>query len=227
MADIDLSFIEDYKTDVLEILQRMQPKYQGLARQPSLIGSKMYWQRYGVLTTQTKARRARLVAEVMDHTRVEMDAVDAYCYTEIDDLDMLKQNVDERRAHARAHIFAMNREKDDYALQQWIAGANATDAGPGDAVSLTLDDLLGLAEVFNQNHVPDDGGRYCAVSPKTWSQLMHFNEFANADYIGSSDLPFNGATAKRWIGIMWFTQSTYNTTDTPEQDKGCSTSDRK
>ncbi len=32
-------------------------------------------------------------------------------------------------------------------------------------------------------------------------------EFANADYVGAADLPWQGTQAKRWLGTLWLPHS--------------------
>lgn len=209
VSTIDTAFVEQYNTDVLHVLQRMEPKFPGMARPGRVNGDTAYWQRYGTLGTQTKVRGARLTATDIAHTRKSVTIADSYVYSEIDDLDLLKINVDERQAYARAHVAALNREKDDVALTAWIAGVGA-DLGPGNGVALALSHALDLMEWFSDNHVPDDGRRFVAVSPKTWSKLLQIDQFANADYLTSAEAgrPFEGATAKRWLTFNWFMHAT-------------------
>jgi hypothetical protein len=62
-------------------------------------------------------------------------------------------------------------------------------------------------ETLGNADVPDDGQRFFVVSHAGWTDLLDVTQFASADYIGSSELPFNGMTAKRWMGFLWFTFS--------------------
>ena len=61
---------------------------------------------------------------------------------------------------------------------------------------------------FGENEVPDDGMRFCFVSHKGWTDLMGIDEFANMDYVMPEQATWaNGATAKRWLGINWVTDT--------------------
>ena len=83
-------------------------------------------------------------------------------------------------------------------------GANATDLGGGSTVTMTVAHMLNVVDAFNEGNIPNDGNRFCMVSAKTWSKMLRFDEFSNADYVGPDRLPFNGLTAKNWAGVFWF-----------------------
>ena len=55
--------------------------------------------------------------------------------------------------------------------------------------------------------MPDDGNRYAIVGWKQGSDLLGIEEFANADYVGTDELPWRGAQAKKWLGTMWMPHS--------------------
>ena len=85
------------------------------------------------------------------------------------------------------------------------ASANIiTDANTG----LTKDKVLEAFETFGENDVPDDGQRFAVVGWKQWSELLKIDEFVNADYIGSDNLPYSSMTqAKMWLGTLWIPHS--------------------
>ena len=55
--------------------------------------------------------------------------------------------------------------------------------------------------------MPDDGQRYAVVGWKQWSELLQIQEFANSDYIGPDELPWQGTQAKKWLGATWMPHS--------------------
>ncbi len=53
----------------------------------------------------------------------------------------------------------------------------------------------------------DDGDRFAIVGWKQWSELLNIAEFANAQFVGEKELPWQGTQAKRWLGSLWFPHS--------------------
>ena len=60
------------------------------------------------------------------------------------------------------------------------------------SLGLTPMKLMELAERFAFREVPEEGERYLLIGPHQWNELMRFQEFANADFVGSEDLPYKG-----------------------------------
>ena len=73
---------------------------------------------------------------------------------------------------------------------------------------MNMTKLLEAFETFGENDVPDDGGRFCIVGWKQWSELLTMDEFVNADYIGAEALPFANITqAKMFLGTIFIPHS--------------------
>ncbi len=201
-STITNAFIEQYNADAHNAYQRHGFKMQRMTRSGTVRAKTVYWQVIGTLTAQDKPRNAMHNFQDMPHSTVSAAMVDKYVPTIIDDLDLLKLNIDERRLHAENHMHALGRWSDEQIRDVMNAGAGST-IGPGNGVALTVDHMLEVPEFFNLAEVPDDGGRFCMVRPKVWSKMLKVDEFSNADYVGTADLPFRGMTAKRWAGVMW------------------------
>jgi len=63
--------------------------------------------------------------------------------------------------------------------------------------------VLAAFEILGGKDVPDDGQRFAIVGWRQWSELLAIEEFANADYVGKDELPWQGAQAKKWLGTLF------------------------
>lgn len=203
VSTIDVAFIEEYNADVHMNFRQMGSRLMNTTRKGSVQAKRVYWQKFGLLAAQSKTRNAQHSFIDPEHTRVFADMADWYVPTLIDDLDLLKLNIDEKRAHAQAHVAALGKKVDDVLLAAMYAGKNATDLGDP-AAAFDFDTAMSIITTFQVNEVPDDGQRFAALHPYAWAQFLKVPEFANADYVGQDMLPFKGGmTAKLWMGVYW------------------------
>lgn len=203
-STIDVAFIEEYNASVHLLYRQMGSRLQNMTRKGTVMAKSVYWQKFGHLTAQTKTRNAQHTFIDPEHTRVKADMADWYVPTLIDDLDLLKLNIDEKNAHVAAHVSALGQKIDEILITAMEAGANATDLGDA-AAAWDYDTFMSVLTTFAVNEVPDDGNRFCGMHPYAWSQALKVPEFANADYVGADRLPFaGGMTAKMWMGTLWF-----------------------
>lgn len=201
-STIDVAFVEEYNASVHILYQQKGSRLQNTTRKGRVEGKSVYFQKFGGLAAQQKTRNAEHVFIDPEHTRVKADMADWYVPTLVDDLDLLKLNIDERGAHQTVHVAALGRKVDEILLAAMTAGA----AGEvGDATKpFGYEMAMRVLTQFSVDEVPDDGDRFCALHPFAWAQFLQVPEFANADYVGADRLPFaGGMTAKMWMGIMW------------------------
>lgn len=203
-TDIDQAFIEQYNADVHHEFAQRGPRLIGMTRKGTVRGKSAIFQKVGgKLVMVNKPRRGTHEFGAVDHDTVKVDMVDKYLPTAVDELDLLKQNIDERRAHAVEHVGAVSRYVDTVILGAIEDGAHA-DVGDA-AAAFGYGHAMRIVNRFQTNEVPDDGQRYCALHPYAWSQFLQVDAFANADYVGAENLPFKGGmTAKMWMGVLWF-----------------------
>lgn len=209
--DIDTAFVSQFESEVHMAYQRMGSKLRNTVRNKSNItGKDTTFQIVGKGTAGTKSRHGNVPVMSLDHTNVTVTLEDYYAADYIDKLDELKINHDERMVVAQSAAGALGRKTDSLITEAMAAATNVTATPAG---SITLPKATAAREHFDTNDVPDDGDRYAAVSPKAWTGLMALNEFSNADYVGTDELPYSsGMTAKRWNGFMWFIFSGLNAT---------------
>lgn len=200
---IDVAFIEEYNADVHMLFRQMGSRLMNMTRKGRVMAKRVYFQKFGLLTAQTKTRNAIHTMQDPAHTQVFADMADWYVPTLIDDLDLLKLNIDEKNAHVRAHVAALGKKTDEI-IRDTIEGGAGQDLGDATA-AFGYGHAMRVVNEFTVNEVPDDGERYCALHPYAWSQLLTVNAFANADYIGPANLPYaGGMQMKEWMGVKWF-----------------------
>mgnify|MGYP006420946919 CR=1 FL=1 len=202
---IEQSFVKHFQSEVHQAYQRQGSKLRETVRSKNNVkGSTTTFQRVGKGAAQTKSRNGQVPTMQIDHTPVECELVDYYAGDWIDKLDELKVNIDERMVVAKAGAYALGRKTDDLIIDALKA---ATQTAGSNADGLTKTKVLTAFETLGQNDVPDDGERYAVIGWKQWSDLLGIQEFANADYVGSEDLPWRGTQAKRWLGTLWMPHS--------------------
>jgi hypothetical protein len=202
---VDQAFVKQFEREVHHAYQRMGSKLRNTIRTKNNVkGSSTVFQKVGGGTASTKARHGKVPVMNVDHSTVEASLKDYYAGDWVDHLDDLKTDSRERDIVASAGAYALGRKTDDLV----IAELDGTSVYAGaDTDGLTKAKVLEAFEILGGNDVPDDGERYAIVGWKQWSDLLDIQEFANADYIGSDDLPWRGTQAKRWLGTLWMPHS--------------------
>jgi Phage capsid protein len=202
---IDQAFVKQFEREVHESYQRQGSKLRPTVRVKSGVqGSSTVFQKVGKGAATTKARHGMVPVMNVDFSAVEAVLVDYYAGEWVDKLDELKTNMNERQVLANAGAFALGRKTDELIIAALQSGQQTT----GDATTrLTKAKVLEAFEMLGANDIPDDGQRYAAIGWKQWSDLLDLPEFANAEFVGSDQLPWRGTQAKSWLGTMWVPHS--------------------
>jgi len=204
---IDQAFIKQFETEVHLAYQRMGSKLRGTVRTSNVTGSTARFQKIGAGAATTKSRHGDVTPMDLVHNYVEATMADYYAPEYIDKLDELKININERQAIAQSAAAALGRKTDEILVTAMDAGANATqihDTGS----ALEVADIISLFETFGSADIPEDGNRYAAMSPAGFADLFNITQFASADYVGDSNLPWaGGATMKEWMSFKFFSTS--------------------
>ncbi len=204
--DISDAFITQFESEVHVAYQRMGSKLRPLGRNiTGVTGSTARFQKVGTGTAVTKARNADVAAMNLTHSSVDVTLSDYYAADYIDRLDELKTNIDERQVVALNAAAALGRKTDELITTALDGTSNTTAHG---SAGINTTKIFGVFESMGENDVPDDGQRYWVVAPDQWTELLAITAFADADFIGSDDLPYKGGmTAKRWLGYVWMVHS--------------------
>lgn len=202
---VDLAFIKNFEAEVHIQYQQMGSKLRNTVRmKDNIIGATTTFQKVGKGTASTKARHGKVPVMNVDHQPVECVLVDYYAGDWVDKLDELKTNINEQQVVAKAGAYALGRKSDELIISQL---ATSTKYAGENSDGLTKEKILAAFELLGEADVPDDGQRFAAVGWKQWSELLNIQEFANADYIGSDELPWKATQAKRWLGTLWLPHS--------------------
>jgi hypothetical protein len=205
---IDQAFIKQFETEVHMAYQRMGSKLRNTVRNVGNVrGSVVRFQKIGSGAASTKTRNGDITGMELAHTNAEATMADFYAAEYIDKLDELKINIDERQAVAMSAAAALGRKTDELLYTAMDSGANATQIADTSG-ALAKADLLTLFETFGSADIPEDGGRYLAMSPAGYADLFNINEFASSDFVGEQNLPFSGGmTMKEFLGFKIFSTS--------------------
>tara|TARA_Y100000361_G_scaffold152185_1_gene171076 strand:- start:1322 stop:2140 length:819 start_codon:yes stop_codon:yes gene_type:complete len=204
-TSISTAFIRQFESDVHVAYQRFGTKLRNtIRRKVQVEGEDVRFQKYGTGTASTKSRHGDVPLMNVSHTTVDCSLTDHYAAEYIDELDMLKTNIEERTLAAQAGAAALGRKTDSLITTAMDATSSTIAHG---SAGLTQAKVFSAFETLGNNDVPDDGQRFFVVSHAAWTDLLGITAFASADFIGSESLPFNGMTAKRWLGFLFFTFS--------------------
>ncbi|MDB5413767.1 MAG: hypothetical protein JWR10_2102 [Rubritepida sp.] len=206
-GSIDQAFVKQFQAEVHLAYQRQGSKLRPTIRSKSDIrGASTVFQRVGRGTATSKSRNGVVPVMNLAYSAVECFLQDHYAGDWIDKLDDLKTNADELAVLAASGAHALGRKTDELVIAALDLGtreAVGTQSGQTDNDGLTRAKVLLAFEMLGETDVPDDGNRYAVVGWKQWSELLTLQEFTNAEYVGTEDLPWKGTQAKRWLGATW------------------------
>lgn len=204
---IDTAFIEQYDADIKLAYQRQGSLLRNtVRRKDNIAANKNYFQKLGTGTATAKGRNGDVVPMNPEHTNVNFTPEDRYAPEYVDSLDDLKTNIDEKDALVKTGVYALGRYTDSQIVTQLdtsttYAGNNTDGMTKAKIQEALFDNLL-------DNDVPDDGYITCVLGWKQWSQLLDIEEFKNADYVTSANLPWIGNhSVKKWLNVLWIPHS--------------------
>lgn len=202
---VENAFVREYEANVHLAYQRMGSKLRNTVRTKNNVkGKSTTFQKVGKGAASTKARHGKVPVMNIDHTPVECLLYDYYAGDWVDRLDEIKTNISEQQVVENAGAYALGRKTDELIVTELDKSTNYAGL---DTDGLTKAKILEAFETLGNADVPDDGERYCVVGWRQWSELLDINEFKNADYVGTDDLPWKGTQAKRWLGTLWMPHS--------------------
>ena len=200
-TDISNAFIKQFERETHEAYQRMGSKLRATVRNKNnVVGASAIFPIVGKGAAQTKSRAGMVPTMNVSHSTVECFLSDYYAGDWVDRLDELKTDIDERQVLANAGAYALGRQTDTLIISSL---SSTTNTAGTNADGLTIQKVMTAFQTLGNNDVPDDGERYAIVGWQQWAQLLEVPEFADADYVGSDELPFNGGQAKHWLGTTW------------------------
>lgn len=208
-SSIDVAFVKDYEADVHEAYQRRGSKLRKTVRnRTGVVGATTTFQKVKKGVATTKARHGQITPMNVEHENAECTLVDYYAGDWSDKLDEAKTNIDERRVLVNAGAYALGRKTDELVINEMnqIGGGSVI---PHGSSNIDLTKILQAMELLGNNDVFEEGRMWAIVPWKEWTVMLEtIQQFADADFIGTDDLPFiNGVEAKRWLGSIWMPHS--------------------
>jgi len=202
---LPVAFVRQYETDVHVAYQRNGSKLRGMVRTKTGVrGSTVQFPKFGTGAATQKSRHGEIVPMNVDHSNVEAVLQDWYAGSWNDQLDNLKTNINERQLLINSGAYALGRRSDKMITDALDSASGVRTIG-NNSEGLTRDKILDAFTQLNEDDVPDDGRRFAIVGAKQWTDLLKIPEFADADYVGDTNLPWlQGATqVKAWLGMWW------------------------
>ena len=207
-TSIDQSFVRQYERDVHHVFQKRGSILRPTVRtKDNVVGTSTTFQKIGKGVATTKARHGKITPMNQSHTPVVCTIGDFYAGDWVDKLDEAKVNHDERMAIAQGGAWALGRKVDEQIITQLDATTQGAITWVYTNSGTVLASLLQSTEALDDNDVPNDGQRYGLLTPRAWAAAMTAEEFASADFVGATGLPFaEGAPVngfKRWMNVLW------------------------
>ena len=198
------SFIRQYEAEVHETYQRMGSLFRNTIRTVNGVnGTSTTFQKVGKGAAVQKTGLNGVITPMsVDHTPIVCTLQDWYAADLVDKLDEKKLAHDERRVIVNAGAFALGRKTDDLIRDELDGTSNTVAATAG----YTLPKIFEAYELLADNDALEGGRLYAAVGAKQWTELMQIDQFVNADFIGSNDLPFvrPGISGRFFLNTTWF-----------------------
>lgn len=200
---VSTAFIKQYEREVHVAYQRMGSRLRNTIRTVNgVTGSSTTFQKVGRGIAGTKDRHGMVPVMNVDHSVVEVILQDFYAGEWVDKLDELKTNVPERQVLSDAGAYALGRKTDELILNAMLSATTSIPVGTSSMTPTKV--LAALTALGNRDVTIDDGKIYMITGWDEWADLMLFDQFASADYVPASELPWagKGMIAKSWSGIM-------------------------
>lgn len=207
---IEEAFIREYEAEAHLKYQRTGSHLRNTIRtKNSVVGKSTTFQIVGKGRAGSKSRHGRVPIMNLAHSNVEVPLTDRYAGEWVDNLDELKINIDERGIAAMSMAYAFGRDTDEFIVEGFDASTNSNNSTSSNSALTTAGAWLPFLENMGNADVPVDGRLYAVVPWRAWSHLMKITEFANADYVPSSEMPWSDAmtTGKRWMGYLFMPYS--------------------
>lgn len=119
-----------------------------------------------------------------------------------DDIRRMSVNAVDAQAKAAANGCALraNRIVLDTLQAAAIGAGNIVGAFAND---FRISDAVRVKEIMDEQGVPDDGGRFCALRANWWNIMSLSEIFSSSDYTGPAMPLMGNGMVRTWLGIHW------------------------
>jgi len=128
---IPVSFVDQFKANILMLSQQKQSKLRGCCRPESVTGDTMFVERLGPKDAQPRgARHGETPVSDAQHSRRKLSMVDYIVPADlIDKPDKLKLLIDPQSSYTQNQVFSLNRQIDDVVIAALYGAAYGGHAG--------------------------------------------------------------------------------------------------
>jgi hypothetical protein len=203
MSNFDTLFITQFETEVFEAFQHKGGTLRTRGRRKTgVTGNECRFPKVdlaGAAKPKTKGGKVPLLDILRD--KVTATLTDYYGADQLDSLDELKTNVDQRGISRDAIVMSLARSEDDVSTAALITGSNAAD-NTATNDSFTTDAIPRLMlETFGEGNAFAGGKMHALISWKAWSDLLAVDSFVNSEYGGDNLLTSEGQRPKMYFGF--------------------------
>jgi len=194
-------FNTQFRAEVKHSYQLMGPQLRGISREVAVVGaSEAVFKKMGTSVATTKGRHALIPTQDIAHTTVKAVMKDYYSGEYVDDLDLLKTNVDYRSQYAKSMGMAMGRRYDLTYVTELDSGAGTTVAAG--AAGLTLPKIYTALQTLDEANVPASGRTFIIGMEQLRNMRDTMPEFTSFDF-NNFKPHATGVTKFSWMGVNW------------------------
>jgi hypothetical protein len=216
---VDLSFIDQWRDEVLHDFQVEGGQLRKFSRVIPLTGADTaFVHRLGQGSAVQKARHAKIPPMNVAHSTDSISVQDWYAGEYINDLDMLKTNVNFKQEYNKVIKQAIGRAEDDNLLDGLAAAITTNGETISAGAAATFADVSLATRALRRRNVP--GGLIGLISYDFLEDMMSFANvnsnmiFSSGDF--NSEKPIVQGLGRMefdWYGVHWYCYNNLPTTN--------------
>lgn len=208
-TSIDTAFIKQFGAEVHEGYARRGSMLRGLVRTKNGVqGNQYQFHIMGShLNAVQKTRHGVVQSANASHGTATVTLADWYVAENVDKLDELKINHDERGVLTRKMTQALGRKTDNILITVLAAATQKSTSIIPATGGMTLTKAMGIVEYFGANDILPYEKVYVALPWAQWMELHTLEEFTRDNYVGETPLKDFTASQRTWMGVTWFPHS--------------------
>jgi len=210
-STIEVAFTKQYSPMLYSLCQQKASKFASKVRREVVKGAtEAYFERLGLAEgEEITTRHPDTPINEIPNSRRRVSLTSMHVNTPLDNLDKLQMMIDPQNEYAQAQANWLGRKMDDRVIAAALGNAAAgvdgattvafkddsisingdgtattlgTLAAVGTVVDMTLQKMLLMAQIFNQEDCDPDIVKYWGVNPKDLADMLDLEEIGSSDY---------------------------------------------
>lgn len=231
ISTVEVARTLQYGSLIQSLSQQVKSKFVPRVRMETIVGAKAKaFERLGEAVSQeSTVRHGETPLNEIDHSRRWVTLTDTDTGTLLDKQDSWKMLIDPKNKYTQHQAMELQRKQDDKIITAALGDATAGEErgttvafeddsisinGDGTATSLgtlasvqtvadmSIDKMLLMLQIFNQEDVDPSIRKYWAVNPKTISDMLDFTEIKSHDFATLKNMQ-NGSV-ELYMGFHFF-----------------------